>query len=175
MLPEYDSLYRWLGKDGLFLYNHAAELHEVRDYEKSIKVFEKCVSYYNDMDVQLLLASNYRQIGKNAEAEQHLILASHMCPSRFKPLYELVKLYEATGNREKALALAAIIINREVKIPSATITAIKNEMRRLIETQETTSSDPATQGRTSEETDKEEKTRQGNTQKVQSNGAALPP
>ena len=42
VLPKYDQLYRWLGKDGLFIYNHAAELSEAREYERSIAVFNQC-------------------------------------------------------------------------------------------------------------------------------------
>jgi hypothetical protein len=53
VLPGYDRLYRWLGREGLFLYNHAAELHEVKEYAKSLSVFEQCVRYYNDMDLSL--------------------------------------------------------------------------------------------------------------------------
>jgi len=174
VLPEYDRLYRWLGKDGLFLYNHAAELHEAREYEKSAAVFEKCVRHFNDMDVQMLLADNYRKLGLYAKAERHLQLASGMCPSRFMPLYELVRLYEATDHMEEALELASIIVDKEVKIPSATITAIKNEMRRLIEEQGS-DNDPAKQGRTSNKSDHEQEQRQGETPKVRSNGATLPP
>ena len=32
ILPEYDKLYPLLGKDGLFLYNHAAELNEAKEF-----------------------------------------------------------------------------------------------------------------------------------------------
>ena len=130
---EYDHLYRWLGKDGLFLYNHAAELHEIRKYEKSIVVFNRCTHYYNDMDVQMLLADNYKQLGKYAEAEQHLKTAIAMCPAKFMPLYELANLYELASCREEFFALAQQIIDKEEKIPSAAVTAIKNKMRRLIE------------------------------------------
>ncbi|MDR1097501.1 MAG: hypothetical protein LBL57_05155 [Tannerella sp.] len=31
--------------DGLFLYNHAVELHEVREFERSIAVFKHCMRY----------------------------------------------------------------------------------------------------------------------------------
>jgi hypothetical protein len=48
----------------------------------------------------------------------------------------LVLLYNESGRNEKALALARLIIDKEVKIPSATVTAIKNEMQKLIDGQE---------------------------------------
>ena len=136
MLPEYDKLYRWLGKNGLFLYNHAAELHHAGKFEQSIEVFERGIRYFNDMDVQMLLADSYKNLEKYAEAELHLKTAAAMCPARFMPLYELVKLFRATDRKNDALALAQIILDKEVKIPSRTISAIKNEMRRFVEAEE---------------------------------------
>jgi tetratricopeptide (TPR) repeat protein len=94
VLPEYDRLYAYLNRNGLFLYNHAAELHEVKGYEKSLSVFDLCVKYYNDMDVQMLLADNYKELGRHDEAEKHFKLASAMCPNRFMPLYQFVLLYK---------------------------------------------------------------------------------
>jgi len=69
VLPEYEKLYRRLGRNGLFLYNHAAELHEVKEYEKSTTVFSLCTRYFNDIDVQMLLADNYRGLGKHEDTE----------------------------------------------------------------------------------------------------------
>ena len=166
VLPEYDKLYTWLGKDGLFLYNHAAELHKAKEYEKSVAVFERCARCYNDMDVQMLLADNYKELGKYTEAEQHLKLAAAMCPARFMPLYELVKLYEADSRENEALAMAKLIIDKDVKISSPTVTAIKNEMQRLIDEK----GNPVNKNRTSDEPQNNE-TRQGETP----HGATLPP
>lgn len=154
VLPEYDRLYRRLGKDGLFLYNHAAELHEVKEFERSIAVFEHCMRYYNDMDVQMLLADNYKESGKYTKAERHLKTAAAMCPARFMPLYESVKLYDATGRKDEALAVARKIIDKDVKVPSPTVIAIKNEMHKLAEERNQINKDicdSATQGRTSDE------------------------
>jgi len=71
VLSEYDKLYRWLGSDGLFLYNHAAELYEAKEFENSLAVFELCTRYHNDMDVQMFLAANYKALGRLIEAERH--------------------------------------------------------------------------------------------------------
>jgi tetratricopeptide (TPR) repeat protein len=159
--------------NGLFLYNHAAELHEAKEYERSIAVFERCARYYNDMDVQMLLADNYKETGKLPEAEQHLKMAVAMCPARFMPLYELVKLYGDAGRRDEALASAKKIIDKDVKVSSSTVSAIKKEMRLLIEEQET-ADEPASADHTLKPSGNED-TRQGETPKVRPNGAALPP
>ena len=173
VLPEYDKLYRWLGKDGLFLYNHAAELHKAKDFEKSNAVFKQCTLYHNDMDVQMLLADNYKELEKYTDAEQHLKTAAAMCPVRFMPLYELVKLYDATDRKGDALAMAKKIIDKDIKVPSPTIDLIKKEMSQLIEVLETLNV-PENDNWMSDEPEKD-KTRQGETPEIPSHGAALPP
>jgi tetratricopeptide (TPR) repeat protein len=133
VLPEYDKLYKYLGKNGLFLYNHAAELHEIGEYEKSLAVFEQCTKYYNDFDVQMLMSDNHVKLQQYGEAESRLKFASAMCPLRFMPLYQLVELYKTTGRPNEAIILAQKILDKEIKIPSSTVNAIKNKMQQLIQ------------------------------------------
>jgi len=85
------------------------------------------------MDVQMLLASNYKALGEFDEAEKHLKLASSMCPSRFMPLYVLTELLIEIERMEDAFKLAQKIIDKEIKIPSVTVFAIKNKMQELID------------------------------------------
>jgi O-antigen ligase len=151
VLPEYDKLYAYLGRNGLFLYNHAAEMHEVKEYEKSLSVFGLCTRYYNDMDVQMLLADNYRELGRYDEAEKHFRLAASMCPNRFMPLYQLVLLYRETNRNEEALNLAQQIFEKEIKIPSSTVNAIRNEMQKLIEDSQKEKTVPEPESRTNAE------------------------
>jgi O-antigen ligase len=133
VLPMYDNLYTTLGKSGIFLYNHAAELHETARYEQSLAVFARCIPYLNDMDVQMLLADNYKQLERYTEAERHLKLAANMCPARFMPLYRLATLYAATGRTAEAVALAQTIINKRVKIPSTTVSTIKRKTEKMLD------------------------------------------
>jgi tetratricopeptide (TPR) repeat protein len=85
------------------------------------------------MDIQMLFAYNYSKLESYTEAERHLKIAANMIPSRFMPLYELVKLYELTERTEDAIALAQKIIDKDVKIPSRAVSSIKNYMTELIE------------------------------------------
>ena len=134
MLPEYDYLYKntYLGNKGLFLYNYGAELNYIGRYNESNRVLLMCSKYLNDYDVQMLLGYNYEKLDSFNYAEKHHILAHKMVLVKFMPLYSLTKLYDKTGQTEKARTLAEEIINKEVKIPSLRITRIKKEMQQLI-------------------------------------------
>ena len=48
----------------------------------------------------------YKALGNSTEAEQAYFHAWHMAPARFYPLYLLAKLYDETGQQEKAVAMA---------------------------------------------------------------------
>jgi hypothetical protein len=174
VLPEYDKLYKYLGRNGLFLYNHAAELHEVKEYAKSLSVFERCVRYYNDMDVQMLLADNYKESGRYDETEKHLKLATSMCPGRFLPLYQLTELYTATGRTDKARTLAQQIVNKKVKIPSTTIHVIKQKMQELIDREDGINV-PESESRTNVEPINKTQPRQGNLLENETPKELLPP
>ncbi|KAA6348869.1 hypothetical protein EZS27_003669 [termite gut metagenome] len=87
MLPEYQSLYGKLQNNELFLYNYAAELNVVNQYEKSLKIAHECEQLWADYDLQMLIADNYQKKLQYKEAEFHYIKAANMCPVKFIPLY----------------------------------------------------------------------------------------
>lgn len=132
MLPYYGELFSSWNGNHLFLYNYAAELGQVHQYSKSLEILNKAIQYWNDYDIQLLYANNYMQLQKWDEAEMHLKLASNMCPNRFVPLFNLYTIYSGTNRKREALNIAYLILHKKVKIPSATIYSIKNQMRRYV-------------------------------------------
>ena len=133
MLPQYQSLYSQLCNNELFLYNYAAELHFAGHYEKSLSIALECERLWADYDLQMLIADDYRRLRDYAAAEQCYRKAAAMCPVKFVPLYLLAKMYDVTGHRSEAIALATQIINKPVKISSPEITDIQREMMQLIE------------------------------------------
>ena len=55
-----------------------------------------------------------------------------MSPARFYPLYLLAKLFDETGQQEKAVAMAKEVMKKEVKIESTAIKEIQEEMRKIV-------------------------------------------
>ncbi|MDR0574022.1 MAG: O-antigen ligase family protein [Tannerella sp.] len=113
MLPEYKLLYDKLKCNELFLYNYAAELNVVGQYEKSLTIAQECERLWADYDLQMLMADNYRQMQRYKDAEQHYKKASLMCPVKFMPLYELAKLYVEEWRDNEALSLANTILAKK--------------------------------------------------------------
>ena len=133
MMPEYERLHpRWNGNP-LFLFNYGAELHHIGRHEKSNIVFHQCLRYFNDYDVQMLLADNYFHLERWDRAEYHFIRAANMCPVRFRPLGRLMNLYYTMGRYEEALEMAVKIRGKPVKVMSATVRRIQLEAEEMME------------------------------------------
>ena len=133
VLPEYQKLYGWLGKDGLFLYNFGAELQQIGEYEASIRVLEECCLRLNDYDVQLLLAENYTRLNMLERAKTHLSMASNMCPVRFVPLYKLMNICLKEGEIEEAKRYARDLVNKPIKIHSVRVDRIKDMAKKVLD------------------------------------------
>ncbi len=129
MLPVYRELEKVLGDDPLFLYNHAAELNVAGRYEESLMVAQKCESLMADYFTQLLLADNYQQLGRTAEAEECLHQASLMCPNRFVPLYELYRIHEQRADTASMQRTAKEILSKPIKVDSPEVQRIIREIK----------------------------------------------
>lgn len=131
LLDDYEKLHSTWNGNPMFLYNYGAILNRAEEYEKSNEVFFDCKKYLNDYDVQMLIADNYSKLGQWNNAEFHYKRAHNMNPSKFMPLYKLMLLYEITENKYRSLKMANTITNKVVKIPSATVTHIKNKAQKI--------------------------------------------
>lgn len=139
-LGNYDKLsddYRklcskWNG-DPMFLYNYGAILNRVEQYEQSNSILFECAKYFNDYDVQMIIADNYYKLEEYDKAESHYHTAHNMIPNRFMPLYKLMLLYDAISNKTKSREFAYKILHKNVKILSATVSHIQNEARKIVD------------------------------------------
>ncbi len=133
VMPRYEELYQRLKHSPHFLYNYAAELNYIGEYMCSQHILDKCMQRMNDYDTHLLAASNHEHMGNYGQAESLLRQASAMCPIRFIPLYQLVKIYGKMGRSDDQCRMAQQIMDKEVKIPSQRIAEMKDEMRYILE------------------------------------------
>jgi O-antigen ligase len=127
LLSDYADLHEDWNRNPLFLYNYGAVLNKAKDFSNSNAIMSQCEKYYNDYDVQMLIADNLFNLSDWNKSIEHYELASRMCPGRFMPLYRQFLIYETLGNNEKTHRLAVAIQHKSVKIGSAIIHDIKHE------------------------------------------------
>jgi tetratricopeptide (TPR) repeat protein len=132
MLPHYEQMMPVLGHNPYFLYNYSAELNYIGLYEESNTIAELCIKRMNDYDVQLLLADNYTNMHQYDRAIESYRTASVMVPSRFVPLEEIMDIYILQYDTAGAVQIAEEIMNKPVKVESATVDAIRRKAEELI-------------------------------------------
>lgn len=129
VMPEYEKLYHSWNGNYLFLYNYGAVLNHLKEYAKSLEILDQCTLYWNDYDIQLIIADNYFNLEDWTKAEQHYKLASNMCPNRFIPLYKLHEIYKVKKEYHKAEEMAKKILKKNIKVPSETVNSIVTNMK----------------------------------------------
>lgn len=132
VLPCYAGMYKQMRHNGMFLYNYGAELYRIGEYESSVKILEECSSYFNNIDLQMLLANNYAQLKMNCEVEKCLKIASDMCPIRYIPSYKLFQFYLEVGDTNRAIEIGNRILNKKIKVESSLIECIKIDVKKNI-------------------------------------------
>ncbi len=130
---EYEKTYPLLKNNGDYLINYGKALSMAGKHEKAIEILERSKSFVNNTILYTALGDSYKATGQTSKAEIAYIHAWQMVPSRFYPKYLLAKLYDETGQHEKAVSTAKELLIKEVKIKSTAVKEIKEEMKKMIE------------------------------------------
>jgi len=135
---EYEKTYSQLKNNGDYLINYGKALSMAEKHEKAIEILERSKTFVNNTVLYTALGDSYKATGQTTKAEAAYIHAWQIVPSRFYPKYLLAKLYDETGQHEKAVATAKELLSKDVKIESTAVKEIQEEMRKIIEKQENT-------------------------------------
>ena len=126
---KYESLYQE-GKDNYrFLYDYACKAYDEEDYSLSLELSKEAEKKIADYDLKMLIGDCYQSLQKTNEALDAYSKASHMCPSKYMPLYEIYKIYSSRNDTINCIRLYGEIINKKEKVHSRTIEVIINEIK----------------------------------------------
>ena len=133
MIKHYEGLELVKKKDPLFLYNYAAELNVLGDYQKSVDLTRRCAERWDDYDVQIMLASNYAYLHDKDNAVKSFDQASCMIPCRFEPLYGKMTVYVNCNDTINALRMANDIVEKPIKVRSGRVSFIVEYARQVLD------------------------------------------
>ena len=131
-LEDYEKAWPVLKSNGDFLTGYGKALSMTGKHDKAVEVLLQAAKYYPNVVVYTALGDSYKQLREAEHAEQAYLHAWYMNPSRFYPKYLLAKLYDETGQREKAILTANELLRMQIKVPSKAIDEIKEEMQKII-------------------------------------------
>lgn len=132
-INKYKNAYSILKKNGDFLMNYGKALSMNKQNLEAIQILEEAKQQLNTTIIETALGDSYKALEQNKKAEKAYQHAANMIPSRFYPNYLLAKLYEESGQNNKAYLKAKEILNKDIKIPSTAIKEIKIEMDKLLD------------------------------------------
>ncbi|MDY7396735.1 O-antigen ligase family protein [Aureibaculum sp. 2210JD6-5] len=131
-IKEFENAYPMLKTDGDFLMNYGKSLIMNKNSEKALQILEEAKLYLNTTIIETALGDAYKDVRKYKRAELAYQHAYYMIPARFYPLYLQAKLYEQSGQIDKAKAMAKSILTKDIKVPSTAIKEIKAEMKMIV-------------------------------------------
>ena len=128
---EYEKIYPYLNDQVSFLFEYAQSLSKSQQYRKSNQVLERAIQISCDPMLYNIMGKNYQSQREYKAAESAFLKATHIVPNRLYPHYLLAKLYMETGEKEKAIRMAEIVLTKEPKVMSREVEEMREEMREL--------------------------------------------
>ena len=132
-VEEYKKAQPVMKYNGDFLTNYGKALSMAGQHKEAVSVLLNAGNYFPNTVVYTALGDSYKAIGHYLQAEAAYLHAGQMNTGRFYPKYLLAKLYNESGQREKAVAIAQELLTKEVKVESTAIEEIRAEMQKILE------------------------------------------
>ncbi|WP_298487555.1 O-antigen ligase family protein [uncultured Maribacter sp.] len=131
-VKEYESVLTIFHNNGVFLEQYGQALGFNGQHEKALLFLALAEKHVNSNVQQTTLGDNFKRLTKYKDAEMAYVKASKMIPNLLYPNYLLAKLYNESGQKEKAIKMANKVLKMPVKIHSNAVTEINNEMKMII-------------------------------------------
>lgn len=115
-----------------FLFDFGKTLREAKRYNDSNAVFRQGAQVSSDPMFWVLMGNNYRDMQCYQDAEEAYQKAFAIMPNRLYPLYQLMGLYEETGDVEALRRTAREIMALQPKIKSQATEAMADSARKKV-------------------------------------------
>ena len=130
---EYEKIYPYLKDQVSFLFEYAQSLSKSQQYAKSNQALSRAIQISCDPMLYNIMGKNHQSLREYKAAEAAFLKATHITPNRLYPHYLLAKLYLETGDEEKAIHMAEIVLTKEPKVMSRAVEEMREEMKKLLE------------------------------------------
>lgn len=131
-VDNYRKLYPLLKDQPAFLFEYGQCLSRTQQPEASNRILEEASRLSSDPMIHNIMGKNYQTLEQYPQAEGAYLKASRMVPNRLYPLYLLARMYDESGQTDKAIATARLVLEKAPKIPSSATEEIKRDMQKLI-------------------------------------------
>lgn len=106
--------------------------------EQALEHYQHASTILFSPDIEFKLGYLFKRRLQFDSALIHFRNIHYLSPSKFRPLYQIAKIYDQQGNSDATDSLARTIIRKTPKVNSAEVIMMKEEMRVLVRENETT-------------------------------------
>ena len=131
VVQSYEPLYPYLKDRILFLFEYGRSLSQSEQPEKSNEVLRHATQISCDPMLYNIMGKNYQAMKAYDLAEASIRKSAQIVPNRIYPYYLLMKLYIETGDREKAVENADIVLTKEPKVYSTAVREMREEAKSI--------------------------------------------
>lgn len=131
-VAAYEEAFPPLQNNGLFLQMYGKALNMNEQHQKSNKILTMAQNRHSSQIIQNTIGDNHKILGNYPEAETAYLKSGQMIPSLMLPKYLLAKLYNESGQHQKARQTAEEILRSNIKVESSATREIMNEMKKII-------------------------------------------
>lgn len=131
-VAAYEEAFPPLQKNGLFLQMYGKALNMDEQHQKSNDILTMAQQRFSGQIIQNTLGDNHKTLGNYTESESAYLKSVHMVPSLLLPKYLLAKLYNESGQHQKAQHTAEKILDSPIKVESSATREIMYEMKKII-------------------------------------------
>ena len=128
----YDSIFDFMKHDRSFISNFGLSLYKTGEYQKLVDYYEEYERYNPSSDILIMIGKSYEKLENYQIAEEKYRMASNLIPHLFIPRYQLFKLYQKKGEREKAFEEAKCMSEMKIKVYSEIVKNIKTEVNEYL-------------------------------------------
>ena len=128
-IQNYEPLYPYLNDQINFLFEYGRSLSQSEQPEKSNEVLRHAMQISCDPILYNIMGKNYQAMKRYDLTEMNVRKSALIAPNRIYPYYLLMKLYIETGDKEKALENAQIVLTKEPKVLSTAIKEMREEAK----------------------------------------------
>ncbi len=134
VLDQYAAIHSPLYRSGQadFLFEYAQLLSQSGKYEESNTILSEALRISCDPMLYNIMGKNHQALRQYTEAERCFLNAANMVPNRLFPYYLLAKMYQETGEVEKAKVAATLVLTQTPKVYSESIREMREEMQKLV-------------------------------------------
>jgi len=132
-IDSYKCASKELFSDGEFLIMYGKALAMAAEYKTGIEILQQAKKYQTNTILYTTLGDCYKNLSEYKNAEAAYMKAHYMIPNRFYPKYLLAKMYQESGQIEKAKSTAKELLSKPVKVESTAIMEIRDEMKLIID------------------------------------------